>query len=374
MNLMQFLEHKTLFYDKIEFDTVAKSYEILRHHLKLPYVVHIIGTNGKGSTGRFLAHYLHKIGRQTLHYSSPHILKFNERIWINAEDVGDENLEIAHQQLQDILPSELLTALTYFEYTTFLALILANNFDYLVFEAGLGGEFDATSVVMRELSLITTIDFDHQAFLGNTIAQIASTKIRSCKNKVILGHQIHSEVAQIAREICTNDNVIDYDAELKIPSFLTFPPFLEHNFRLACSAIKFLGFELDFEKFRDIKLFGRCQKIAQNITIDVGHNELAAMALVKTFENKKINLVYGSYKDKDYPKILEILKPIIDKLFVVEILEEPRMQTRESIIKSAKKLNIEISEKLNFSTNEEYLVFGSFKVVEYFLKSERYVV
>lgn len=371
MNLTKFLEQKTLFYDKIELNTVLKSYEILQKELKLPYVIHIIGTNGKGSTGRFLAHFLNKSGKTTLHYSSPHILKFNERIWINGEDVSDEKLENAHQDLQKILPSDLTKKLTYFEYTTFLALILANNYDFLVFEAGLGGEFDATSVVNRDLSLVTTIDFDHQAFLGNTIDEIAGTKIRSCKNKVILGHQIHNDVSKIAREICTETNLMFFDDNLEIPSFLDFPPFLVWNLKLACSAIKFLGFKVDFEKFADVKLFGRCQKLNSNITIDVGHNELAASAVLKMFENKKINLIYGSYKDKNYSKILEILKPIIDKLFIIEICDEPRMESYKNIEQCANKLDIVVSHSLDLHTNEQYLVFGSFRVVEYFLKSNR---
>ena len=77
VNLQEFLEYKTLYYDKIDFTIVKSSWEILSKKIKLPFVIHIVGTNGKGSTGRFLAHYLHKIDYKVLHYSSPHIMKFN---------------------------------------------------------------------------------------------------------------------------------------------------------------------------------------------------------------------------------------------------------------------------------------------------------
>jgi dihydrofolate synthase/folylpolyglutamate synthase len=137
-NLQEFLEYKTLYYDKIDFTIVKSSWEILSKKIKLPFVIHIVGTNGKGSTGRFLAHYLHKIDYKVLHYSSPHIMKFNERIWINGSDVSDENLEIAHRFLQELYEIELLGKLTYFEYTTLLAFYLSKDFDYLVLEAGLG--------------------------------------------------------------------------------------------------------------------------------------------------------------------------------------------------------------------------------------------
>ena len=106
--LNEFLEHKTMYYDKIDFTIVESSWQILSSKIKLPFVIHIVGTNGKGSTGRFLAHYLYKKDYKVLHYSSPHIMKFNERIWINGSDVSDENLDIAHRFLQEILSMELL--------------------------------------------------------------------------------------------------------------------------------------------------------------------------------------------------------------------------------------------------------------------------
>ena len=142
VNLEEFLEHKTLYYDKIDFTVVKSSWQILSQKIKLPFVIHIVGTNGKGSTGRFLAHYLHKKDLKVLHYSSPHIVKFNERIWINGNDVKDEELEVAHKFLQDLYDVEILQKLTYFEYTTLLAFYLSKDFDYLVLEAGLGGEFE----------------------------------------------------------------------------------------------------------------------------------------------------------------------------------------------------------------------------------------
>ncbi len=178
-SLKQVLKHKTMYYEKIDFSIIKKSYDIISKYIELPYIIHIVGTNGKGSTGRFLAHYLWKKSFKTLHYSSPHILKFNERIWINGKDSLDFELNFASKKLQKYLPLNLLEKLTYFEYTTLLAFVLADNLDYLVLEAGLGGEFDATNVAKNNLSLITTIDLDHQSFLGNTIEEIAKTKMRS---------------------------------------------------------------------------------------------------------------------------------------------------------------------------------------------------
>ena len=372
--LIEFLEHKTMYYDKIDFTVVESSWQILSSKIKLPFVIHIVGTNGKGSTGRFLAHYLNKKDYKVLHYSSPHIMKFNERIWINGNDVSDENLNLAHKFLQEILPLELLRKLTYFEYTTLLALYLSKNCDYLVLEAGLGGEFDATNVVPNNLSLITPIGLDHQSFLGNTVSQIATTKMRSVDTKMIIAHQIFPDVIktayivkdQIKKERNKDIEIIlvkDFD-EFNLNN--KFASYLKQNLHLVIACLKELNIEINTDLFNDAPLFGRCQRILKNVTIDVGHNPLAASVIVKEFENKKITLIYNSYKDKDFEEVLKILKPIIKKIVIIP-LEDKRIVEKEHLLTIIEQLNIEYEESLKIEENEEYLVFGSFLVIEKFL-------
>ena len=373
-NLEEFLNYKTLYYDKIDFSFVKSSWDKLSKKIKLPFVIHIVGTNGKGSTGRFLAHYLHKKKFKVLHYSSPHIMKFNERIWINGSDVSDENLEFAHQFLQDLFEIELLEKLTYFEYTTLIAFYLSKDFDYLVLEAGLGGEFDATNVVENNLSLITTIGLDHQSFLGSTVEKIAATKMRSVDNKMIVGYQVFDEVIKTAyevkKQILEQRNryieiieVIEFD---KYPINEKFASYLKRNLHLVIACLNELKIPINTKLFDDVPLFGRCQKIASNITIDVGHNPLAAEVIKKEFENKKITLIYNSYADKDYVEVLNILKPIIKELIIIE-LDDKRIVKKEELQKVIKQLNITTQETIKIEENEEYLVFGSFLVVEKFL-------
>lgn len=364
MKLTNFLDQKTMYYDEIDYDRIKVSWNILKEYITLPFVIHIVGTNGKGSTGRFLAHYLHKKNYATLHYSSPHILKFNERIWINGKDVCDEVLENTHQKLQNYLPNELTDKLTYFEYTTLLSLLLSDSFDYLILEAGLGGEFDATNVVKNDLSLITTIDFDHQSFLGNTIKEIATTKLRSCDTKMIINKQIHQEVYEIA-------SVYDYEEaeEFDVSSLTSFPSYLLQNLKLSLSALKYLNIDIDLTLFEDIKLFGRCQKISDNITIDVGHNPLAAMVIKDEFilKNKKVSLIYNSFKDKDYKQVLTILMPILNEVLIIDV-EDKRIVDKESLIKICQELNLKVNTFQGIYESKDYLVFGSFSVVEKFLK------
>ena len=113
--LNNFLNQKPLFYKKIDLERMPKAFDLIKDKISLKPVIHIVGTNGKGSTGRFLAHTLLKRGYSVGHYTSPHILKFNERIWINGDDIRDEELEKAHQKLQKLLPKKVSEALSYFE-------------------------------------------------------------------------------------------------------------------------------------------------------------------------------------------------------------------------------------------------------------------
>ncbi|WP_228131100.1 Mur ligase family protein [Aliarcobacter lanthieri] len=376
LNLEEFLKYKTMYYDKIDFSFVIKAWKILETKIKLPFVIHIVGTNGKGSTGRFLSHYLHKQNYKTLHYSSPHILKFNERIWINGYDVSDEELEYAHKFLQNLYEIKLLEKLTYFEYTTLLALYLSNNFDYLVLEAGLGGEFDATNVVKNNLSLITTIGLDHISFLGDSIEKIATTKMRSVDQKMIIGYQVFDEVyetalnvkKQILKERNTDikiSKVLDFEKYSLNPKFATY---LKRNLHLVIACLEELKIPLDLKLFDDTPLFGRCQRIEKNIIIDVGHNPLAAMVLVEEFKDKKVNLIYNSYADKDYKEVLTILKPIIKTLFIID-LDDKRIIQKDKLLKVLDELKIKQNSNCNLKDDEEYLVFGSFLVVENFLKN-----
>jgi len=369
-SLKELLSHKTMYYDEIDYTTIEKSWEIVKKDMKVPFVIHLVGTNGKGSTGRFLAHYLNKIGKNVLHYSSPHIKKFNERIWIRGEDISDLALENVHKELQKILTLDLLNKLTYFEYTTLLALYESKGRDYLVLEAGLGGEFDATNVIKNDLSLVTTIDIDHVKFLGNSVKEIAFTKLKACDKEMILGHQVHKKVLLYAQDIQKErkyslKEVEKFDVS-SVQKLINFPSYLLKNLDLSLSALKHMKLELDLEIFSSLVLKGRCEKLNNLITVDVGHNPLAAKELLSIFKNKKINLVYNSYADKDYTEVLTVLKPIIKEVEILQI-DDNRMIKETSLIKVCENLNIITKKFTEINEEVEYLVFGSFLVVEKFM-------
>jgi dihydrofolate synthase/folylpolyglutamate synthase len=380
LNVFEYLNKKPLFYKKIDLQRMPKAYNLIKNRLNIPPVIHIIGTNGKGSTGRFLAHTLLKRGYTVGHYTSPHILKFNERIWINGEDIDDEKLEIIHQKLQKFLPTEISNSLSYFEYTTLLAALAFEGLDFVIMEAGLGGEFDATNVFDKKITLITTIDYDHQNFLGEMIEEIATTKLNAIQKEVIIGKQIRKfqvpsskfqvNLIDFAKKLKPNAkiyNYLDFFEQKEIEDLkknFKFAPFLFDNYLLAMSFLKKEGISFSIKDIDDLKLKGRFEEIEKDLWIDVGHNPLAAREIAKAL-SKKVNLVYNTYADKDYEEILKILKPKINKLYLIDV-ENPRIEKKENIKKIAKKLEIAVEDFRKIK--KPLLVFGSFSVVEEFLR------
>jgi dihydrofolate synthase / folylpolyglutamate synthase len=379
--LQEFLESKPLYYTEIDYTRMPRAYESIKDKLQLPKIIHIIGTNGKGTTGRFLATALTHQGFKVLHYTSPHILEFNERIWINGTNISDQKLEQLHENLQELLPQEFIDGLSYFEYTTFLAVLAASECDYLILEAGLGGEHDATAVFENILTLVTPIDKDHEAFLGNTIESIATTKLNAVQKKAILAKQKHQDLYKVAKEIEVKngvavtavENYITKEDEEKISQIAqqnSLPAYLVENLRLSVAALKELGITYSQEDFLNAKLFGRLTQLEANILVDVGHNALAANAIYEVLKGSKFTLVYNSYKDKDYKQILEILKPIISKVLIIEVRDD-RIEKKEKLESTLETLTIPYNQFEKIEEGESYLVFGSFSVVEKFLKVYR---
>ncbi|GAB6074122.1 bifunctional folylpolyglutamate synthase/dihydrofolate synthase [Nautilia lithotrophica] len=369
--LNDFLNRKPLFYKKIDLKRMQNAYNLIKDKINISPVIHIVGTNGKGSTGRFLAHTLLKKGFSVGHYTSPHILKFNERIWINGKYISDEKLEEIHQKLQTLLPQNVSLSLSYFEYTTLLAALAFEGLDYVIMEAGLGGEFDATNVFDKKISLITTIDYDHQAFLGNTIEEIATTKLNSIDKEAILGKQIHKEIENVkckmkneGKKIYDYSEFFEKEEIEKLKKEFKFAPFLFDNYLLAMSFLKKEKISFSIKDIDDLILPGRMQEIEKDLWLDVGHNPLAAKAIVKTLP-KKVNLVYNTYSDKDYKEILTILKPKINKLYLIKVDNE-RIENPKNIKKTALELGIEVEEFKEIK--KPMLIFGSFSVAEEFLR------
>lgn len=355
---------------------MPRVYETLKQHIKIPKIIHIIGTNGKGTTGRFLASALFSLNYHVGHYTSPHILNFNERVWINGSDIDNEDLNQAHQELLSVLHPDDANALSYFEYTTLLAMWIYQDMDYVILEAGLGGEHDATSVFPNILTLITPIGIDHEAFLGNNIQEIAKTKMSAVQKMAIIAEQFFAEVYEVADEVIHKQRYEKYSAFINkederkieiIAKQLSLAPYLKTNLKLAIAALKYLQINYESNNFFNAKLFGRLTPLNENILIDVGHNVLASQAILDTLRGKKYILIYNSFKDKNYKEILNILKPIIYHVEIIEV-DDVRAEDIKKLEDVLRTLEIDFSLFEKISPDKKYLVFGSFSVVESFLK------
>ena len=372
-----FIANKPLYYNKIDHKRVYRAYDLLEPYIKKPLVIHVVGTNGKGSTGRIMATLLHCSSYRVGHFSSPHIMRFNERIWIEGEDISDSGLEVAHARLYAILGKSVCEGLSYFEYTTLLALVAMEKLDIIVFEAGLGGEFDATNVVSKELSVITPIGIDHQNFLGDNIKSIATTKLHSITKRAVLGFQPNQEVYNIAKEIAENRGTQLYILKeqnkeiLEFTKKLNWSHYLYENSLLAIEALDILNLKFNIKNLEFVTLFGRFYSILPNVIVDVGHNLLATKAISKALESKygkkKIILVYNVLNDKDYTAILKKLKKYIKRVEIIKI-DSSRAIDVTQLQDLLQRLSLDYGEFKTINKYEDYLVFGSFFVVEAFIK------
>ena len=250
--------------------------------------------------------------------------------------------------------------------------------EYIILEAGLGGEYDATAVFEKQLTLVTPIDMDHQPFLGDSIEEIATTKLNAIQNNAIIAHQKYVKIYEVINKLnkssvlnikliddfLNNDDIIfisEVAKELKLPLYL------EQNLALSVAALRFFGIKYYKNNFKDSRLFGRLTQFRDNIIIDVGHNVLAAQSIVSELSPKKYILVYNSYKDKEYKKILYILKPIIRHVEIIEI-DEQRIASIASLQKVLIELKIEYTKYNKINKSNNYLIFGSFSVAQSFLR------
>ncbi|NHB16773.1 bifunctional folylpolyglutamate synthase/dihydrofolate synthase [Helicobacter pylori] len=341
-------------------------------------VIHVVGTNGKGSTGRFLTLLLADQNFKVLHFTSPHVFEFRERFFLNDSIVKESVLENAHQQLQSHAFSN---ACSYFEYATLLAVMLAKDCDYLVLEAGLGGEFDSTNALEKTLSVFTPIDYDHKEFLGDSLESIAQTKLKAMGPLNIIAPQ-QELVLNVAQKIAKDKHaqliVVQNEISQEVKAYIEryhLAHFLAMNLEVALKAFETLlpcNKQEVLKNLKPLDLIGRCELLSPNILIDVGHNPHSAKALkeeIKRIFNAPIVLIYNCYQDKDACGVLEILKPVVKKVLILELHNERIIQL-EKLKGILETLGLEHALFEELKENENYLVYGSFLVANAFY--ERY--
>lgn len=315
--------------------------------------IHVAGTNGKGSTSAMLASVLQNAGYKTGLYTSPYIRTFCERIRVDGENIPKETLASLTERVRPIADAmedkptefELITALAF----TYFA---EQNCDVVVLEVGLGGRLDSTNVIQNTaLSIITGLDFDHTALLGNTIQEIATEKAGIIKEgrPVLFGGE-EGEALDVIRAFALENNAPVYTVDrssycqreatlggttfdylhytdLRLPLLGAYQPY---NATLVLTAIELLnrqGFAIDEGAVRKglacVRWPARFELLSHEpiIIYDGGHNPegvRAAVASVRAyFGTQRVNLLSGVMADKDRSEMIETMKPIIARAFTV---------------------------------------------------------
>ncbi len=346
----------------------------------------IAGTNGKGSTAATLASILHCAGHRTGLYTSPHLVRINERIRINGESISDADFTRVHDEVEAaavrlVSQGKLPWHPSFFEVLTAMAFLhfARSRIDIVVLEVGMGGRLDATNVVEPLVSVITDISLDHHKFLGNTVREIAGEKAGIIREGgIVVTLPQHPEANDVIGNTILNRNARAVNAVPYMPPVSPGAPPLtnyplsvlgeqitvaspligRHQVRNIALAIA-TAVELndagirvsarDVERgIRETSWPGRFQQLKRGdkeLVFDVAHNPAGAWALraalSERFEGRPLMFVFGAMRDKAIAEIAEILFPLADRVIATRA-ENPRSATPEEIREAAARTGAEI--------------------------------
>ncbi|HEU5047716.1 MAG TPA: folylpolyglutamate synthase/dihydrofolate synthase family protein [Rickettsiales bacterium] len=372
---------------------------------RLPPVVHVGGTKGKGSTIAFMRTMLEAAGYRVHTYTSPHIERFNERIVLSGREIGDETL-------QEVLEATRMAAgdmdVGFFDATTAAATLAFANHpaDVLLMEMGLGGTVDATNIIDSPLlTVLTTISYDHMEYMGNTLDSIARFEAGILKPDVpcIVSYQPPEALESLEREATrinaplhiygkhwltrkTPEGMLyaDADAEAKLP----LPSLLgAHQIVNAGNAIAAISALQDFNVesshvvrgLMQAQWKGRLQKMDYHdlpsgceLWFDGGHNMAAAGVIAyhaqQYWQEKPFYLIFGTTEGKDVPSMLAPFTAIAKQIYAVPVKSEPRSYKAETIRDLSAPLAVKACESIQDALNDimrnakepfRVLVFGS---------------
>jgi dihydrofolate synthase / folylpolyglutamate synthase len=390
---------------------VARRLEIQK---PAPRVITVAGTNGKGSTVAFIEAIARAAGWKVGAFTSPHILSYNERVRVEGMDASDAEFVSAFEKIEIARMKGAEIPLTYFEFGTLAAVLIfaEHDLDLAIMEVGLGGRLDATQIVEPDVAIITTVDLDHQDYLGPDRESIGFEKagiIRAWKPVVFGEKDPPSSALRRAYELGAtairghSDYLIErmenswywrepgYEIELPLP-VLAAPVQLE-NAAAAIAALRALSDDIKdaaiIEGIRNTRISGRLQRISErpDLVLDVAHNPQAARQLSQWLtENTKITYaVFAALADKDIEAIVSVLQPCITHWFLAGIDDAgPRNLTAEELEARVKAVITEpvischahVAEALQAAwqkaeADQRILVFGSFHTVAAVIKQSK---
>jgi len=339
----------------------------------------IAGTNGKGSTGAMLESILRHQSLKTGYYTSPHLIDIRERIQINRKLISKQEFEHVLSKVFDAIDSMIASARletppTYFEVLTASAFLhfQQSKIDFAVVEVGLGGRFDATNVISQIVSVITSIDYDHEEFLGKSLAQIAFEKAGIFKSKIpaVLGPlppEATETILDVAAQLNCRVSKFDPSAIENLHLVEGFPVF---NFRnlpvrvnlrgryqannagvalIVCETIRSIGFDISdnaiIEGLAKVEWPGRLDLLQQDppVLLDCAHNPMGVRSLaefLREFEWNQVVALFTAMKDKKIPGMLSEIAPLINHIVLNRVHPLTRCASQEQLTKACDDENI----------------------------------
>ncbi|MGJ8676265.1 MAG: bifunctional folylpolyglutamate synthase/dihydrofolate synthase [Akkermansiaceae bacterium] len=324
--------------------------KLLRETLSFPQagtkVIHVAGTNGKGSTCAMINSLAMACGMRTGLFTSPHLIDYRERIQVNNLEIPEEKVAAALSQLREQVASWEHHP-TFFELTLALAMryFREEKCELIILETGMGGRLDATTAVPADLAVITPIAMDHSQWLGETLSEVATEKagIIVPKKPVISSQQApaaQSVIEQTANELLSplefvTTPLLGYSIKLS-------GAHQQENAHLAVTAAHTLGMPLTYDvvqsAMNQISWPGRFEHIPETpFILDGAHNPHAAKALVETWKSdypqQRTHLIFGAVEGKNTDKVLAILASIAQHIHLTPI-DSPRSLTLDELVDS----------------------------------------
>ena len=399
------IENKRRFGNLKGVEISERMLEKLGHPEKDLKIVHIAGTNGKGSVSAFLHSIFEQAGLKVGMFTSPHLVDFRERIQINGEMISQEDVERIGNELLSI---DFGVYPTMFDYCLAMALLYYNEkqCDVVVLETGLGGKYDSTNACgIPDVTVIAKIGFDHMAILGNTLSQIAGEKAGILKKgtKLVMESQEKEAMDVLCDVACQKEikdvKIIDWDQIHILPPVgkkqhfslehygeFTMRMLGVHQYENAAAAVYAADYFLKMQEMpqqeilRAIKngidrteWMGRMQLVCENpfYLLDGAHNgngvDALKNSLMTLYPGEKFHFIMGVMADKDYETMIEELLPLALDFKTVTVESERALQAKqlaECIRKHGVDAGVlsDIKEALpDFSvlTEEKTVVFGS---------------
>jgi len=339
----EILQSHEKFHITLGLERISKILEILDNPQNKYKVIHIAGTNGKGSTAKIINQLLIEAGYKTGLYTSPHIFEYEERISVNNEKISSFVFNTLTQKIDEFAKSnnielsefELLTAVAFYYF-------FVKQVDYVVLETGLGGLYDATNVIENPESIaITSIDLDHTERLGKTIDEIALQKAGIIKKNSFVavskdnkGYDvIKKKIEEVkAKEATLPEVTVKYENQKNTAiinnneyEFNLLGSHQAQNLALALGAVNHLKLDDNVIKkaLKEVSWKYRLDYDSENqILIDSAHNPAGIQTLRnfldENFKDIKKTFFFGCLKNKDYKEMLKILKKDNDDLYFIE--------------------------------------------------------